>query len=127
VRRTEDPGGTSIGCGQKLWVEEGIQVHPALRESMVFVWGSVGPEVTKLELHHQDGYMLELPIAERFVLHDIPRARFEEGKRPALLIARGRDGAEVAREKISQRLFEMLAASGQGDLVDPSRGRPGRP
>jgi hypothetical protein len=31
-----------------------------------------GPEVIKLELHHQDGYVLELPIVERFVLHGIP-------------------------------------------------------
>jgi len=119
-------GGTSVGCGQKLWVEEGVQVHPALRESMVFVWGSVGPEVMKLELHHQDGYVIELPIAERFVLHDIPRARFEEGKRPVLLVARGRDGGEVAREKISQRLFAMQTENGQGDAVDPSPGRRGR-
>jgi hypothetical protein len=120
-------GGTSMGCGTGLWVGQGIQVHPTLMEGMVFLNGSVGPEVTKLELHHQDGYIVELPIVEGFVLDDIPRARFEEGKRPVLLVARGRHGVEVAREKISQRLFEMQAASGQGDLVDPSRGRPGRP
>jgi hypothetical protein len=46
---------------------------------MVYVSGSVGPEVATLELHHQDGYVMELPLVERFVLHDIPRARFEDG------------------------------------------------
>lgn len=123
----ETRGGTSTGCGTELWVDDGIQVHPTLMEGMVFLEGSVGPEVIKLELHHQDGYLFELPIVERFVVHDIPRARFEEGKRPVLLVARGRDGAEVVREKVSQRLFEMQASSGRADLVDPSRGRPGRP
>jgi hypothetical protein len=120
-------GGTSTGCGTELWVDEGIQVDPTLMEGMVFLNGSLGPEVSKLALHHQDGYVLELPIVERFVVHDIPRARFEEGKRPVLLVAQGRDGAEIEREKISQRLFEIQTTSGQGDLVDPSRGRPGRP
>jgi hypothetical protein len=119
-------GGTSTGCGEGLWADQGIQVHPTLMESMVFLNGSVGPEVTELELHHQDGYVVQLPIAERFVLHDIPRARFEEAKRPVVLVARGRDGAEVAREKISQRLFEMQTENGQADAVDPSPGRPGR-
>jgi hypothetical protein len=122
----ETAGGTSGTCG-RLRVDEGIQVHPTLMESMIFLNGSVAPEVTKLELHHQDGYVIELPIVERFVLHDIPRARFEEGKRPALLVARGSDGAEVAREKVAQRMFEMQTENGQGDVADPSPGRPGRP
>jgi hypothetical protein len=111
-------GGTSTGCGTELWVDAGIQVHPTLMEGVIFLNGSVGPEVSQLELHHQDGSVLELPIVERFVLHDIPRARFEGGKRPILLVARGHDGAKVVREKVSQRLFEMQTTSGQGDLVD---------
>jgi hypothetical protein len=123
----ETRNGTSGGCGSALWTDEGIQVHPTLVGSMVFVSGSVGPEVAKLELHHQDGYVLELPIVERFILHDIPRARFEDGKRPVVLIAHAKDGAEVAREKVPQRMFEMQTASGRRDLVDPSPGRPGRP
>lgn len=118
--------GTSGSCGPQLRIEEGIQVHPTLMESIVFVSGSVGPEVATLELHHQDGYVLELPLVERFVLHDIRRARFEDGKRPNLLVARDRDGAEVAREKVSQRLFVIQTESGQRDLVDPAPGRPGR-
>jgi hypothetical protein len=76
------------------------------------VSGSVGPEVAKLELHHQDGYFVELPIVERFVLHGVPRARFEEGKRPNLLVARDRNGVEIAREKIGQRAFWPDTRSG---------------
>lgn len=119
--------GTSMSCGPQPVVNEGIQVHPTLMGSMVFVSGSVGPEVAKLELHHQDGYVLGLPLAERFVLYDIPSARFEEGKRPIMLVARNRDGVEVAREEIGQRVFVMQTAAGRGDVVDPSPGRPGRP
>jgi hypothetical protein len=119
--------GTSTGCGPAPRVREGIQVHPVLIESMVYVSGSVGPEVAKLELHHQDGYVLQLPLVERFVFYDIPRDRFEDGRRPILLVARNRDGVEVAREKIGQRVFVEQTAAGRGDVVDPSPGRPGRP
>jgi hypothetical protein len=111
--------GTSTGCGPELRVDEGIQVHPTLVGSMVYVSGSIGPDVAKLELHHQDGYVLELPIVERFVLHDIPRARFEDGKRPILLVARGRDGAEVARMKVGQRTFAPNSAIWSGGDVSP--------
>lgn len=97
--------GTGTSCGPEPRVDEGIQVHPTLMESMVFLNGSVGPEVTKLELHHQDGYVLELPIVDRFVLHDIPRSRFVEGKRPVLLVARGQDGVEVDRRKVNQKRY----------------------
>jgi hypothetical protein len=109
----ETRNGTSTGCGP-LHVEEGIEVHPTLVGSIVFVNGSVGPEVAKLELHHQDGYALELPIVERFVLHGIPRARFEDGRRPIMLVARNRNGAEVAREKVGQRAFAPHSAIWSG-------------
>jgi hypothetical protein len=111
--------GTSTGCGPGLWTDEGIQVHPTLMGSMVFVSGSVGPEVAKLELHHQDGYVLDLPIVERFVLHDIPRPRFEDGKRPNLLVARNRNGEEVAREKVGQTVFGPNSAIWSGKDVGP--------
>jgi hypothetical protein len=111
--------GTSTGCGSALWTDEGIQVHPTLMGSMVFVSGSVGPEVAKLELHHQDGYVLDLPIVERFVLHDVPRARFEDGKRPNLLVAHNRNGEEVAREKLGQRVFGPNSAIWSGEDVGP--------
>jgi hypothetical protein len=111
--------GTSTGCGSALWTDEGIQVHPTLMGSMVFVSGSVGPEVVNLELHHQDGYVLELPIVERFVLHDVPRARFEDGRRPILLVARNGGGEEVAREKVGQRPFAPNSAVWSGGDVGP--------
>jgi hypothetical protein len=103
--RQQTANGTGTSCGEELRVEKGIQVHPGLMGSNVSVSGSVGPEVAKLELHHQDGYVVELPIVERYVLHGVPRTRFEEGKRPNMLVARNRDGVEVAREKIGQRAF----------------------
>jgi hypothetical protein len=86
---------------------------------MVHISGSVGPEVAKLELHHQDGYVVELPLVERFVLHDVPRARFEDGKRPILLVARNRDGEEVAREKVGQAVFGPNSAIWSGRDVSP--------
>jgi hypothetical protein len=111
--------GTGTSCGPGPRGDDGIQVHPTLMGSMVFVSGSVGPEVAKLELHHQDGFALDLPIVEGFVLHDIPRARFEEGKRPILLVARNRSGHEVAREKVGQRAFAPNSAIWSGEDVGP--------
>lgn len=111
--------GTGTSCGPEPRIDEGIQVHPILMGSMVFVSGSVGPEVAKLELHHQDGFVLELPIVERLVLHDVPRARFEDGKRPILFVARHRSGEEVAREKVGQRAFAPNSAIWSGEDVGP--------
>jgi hypothetical protein len=105
--------GTGTGCGPQPRVDKGMQVHPSLMGSNVFVNGSVGPEIAKLELHHQDGYVVELPIVERFVFHGIPRERFEDGKRPNLLVARNRSGEEVAREKLGQRVFDGASSSGR--------------
>jgi hypothetical protein len=112
--------GTSTGgCSAQPRVDKGIQVHPTLMGSIVFVSGSVGPEVANLELHHQDGYVAELPLVERFVFHGIPSARFEDGKRPILLVARNRSGDEVAREKVGQRAFAPNSAIWSGGDVAP--------
>jgi hypothetical protein len=111
--------GTGTSCGSELRVDEGIQVHPTLMGSNVFLSGSVGPEVAKLELHHQDGHVVELPIVERFVFHGIPRERFEDGKRPNLLVARDRNGDEVAREKLGQGVFGPDSAIWSGRDVAP--------
>jgi hypothetical protein len=111
--------GTGTSCGREPLVDEGIQVHPTLMGSNVFVSGSVGPEVAKLELHHQDGYIVDLPIVERFVFRGIPRERFEDGKRPILLVAKNRDGVEVATEKIGQRVFGPDSAIWSGKDVGP--------
>jgi hypothetical protein len=111
--------GTGTGCGPPSRTDGGIDVRPTLNGSMVYVSGSVGPEVAKLELHHQDGYVLELPIIERFVLHDIPRARFEDGKRPILLVARARDGDAVDRVKVRQTAFGPNSAIWSGEDVGP--------
>jgi hypothetical protein len=115
----ETRNGTSGGGCAQPRERAGIQVHPTLMGSIVFVNGSVGPEVAKLELHHQDGYFVELPLVERFVLHGIPRARFEDGKRPILLVARDRSGAELAREKVGQTAFGPNSAIWSGSDVGP--------
>jgi hypothetical protein len=114
----ETRNGTRTGCGRAR-TDDAVQVRPTLMGSMVYVSGSVGLKVAKLELHHQDGFVLELPIIERFVLHDIPRARLEDGKRPVLLVARDRAGAELAREKVAQTAFRANSAIWSGENVSP--------
>jgi hypothetical protein len=54
---------------------------------------------------YQDGEETEVPVVERFVLYDIPRAHFSDGARPVLLIGRNSEGAEVARQRIGQGVF----------------------
>ncbi len=103
----ETAGGRSSGCGdpERQRAQEGIRVHPVLQGSMVYLHGSVGPEVETLTLRYQDGHGEQLPVVERFVLHDIGPDRFQDGKRPILLVARDGDGAEVARQRVGQRAF----------------------
>jgi hypothetical protein len=88
----------------------GISVHPTLSGKMVYLSGSVGPEVATLTLEFQDGVTVDLPVTERFVLYDIHRSHFAEGRRPIRLVARDRDGREVAREPVGQAVFGPKSA-----------------
>jgi hypothetical protein len=111
--------GTRTPCGVGRVTDRGMAVHPTLMGSMVFLSGSVGPGVATLELHHEDGYIAKLPIVGRFVLHDIPRARFTHGRRPNLLVARDRDGEEVARANVGQTVFAPNSAICSDEDVGP--------
>src|SRR6266511_2215367 len=99
--------GRGTGClpADKLRTPSGIAVYPTLEGSIVYLSGSVGPEVSQLTLHYEDGQEVEVPIVERFVLYDIPRAHFNDGARPTLLIGRNSEGVEVARQKVDQDVF----------------------
>lgn len=102
----EGHGGGSV-CGrlEDLRVAEGIRVHPALRGSIVFLEGSVGPEVATLTLEYEDGSTADVPIVERFVLFGIERKHFHEGTRPVRLVGRDRAGRVVARERVGHAVF----------------------
>jgi hypothetical protein len=97
--------GTGTGCGSQLRADQGISVFLTLSGSMIYLEGSVGPEVAELELDYQDGTSAVVPIVERFVLSDIDASYFQAGKRPYRLIARDRKGNEVARQSLSQGVF----------------------
>jgi hypothetical protein len=104
--------GGSVGCGKlsELRVAEGVRVHPALRGSIVFLEGSVGPEIATLTLEYEDGSRADVPIVERFVLFSIEREHFREGTRPLWLIGRDRAGREVAREQVGHGVFGPKSA-----------------
>jgi hypothetical protein len=99
--------GGSLTCGKldALRVDEGLRVHPALRGSIVFLEGSVGPEIATLTLEYEDGSTADVPIVERFVLFGIERKHFHEGARPLRLIGRDRAGRVVAREPVGHGVF----------------------
>jgi hypothetical protein len=78
----------------------GLAVSPTLEGSIVYLSGSVGPEVSQLMLRYEGGREVE-----RFVLYDIPRAHFEDGARPKQLIGWNADGVEVARQSVNQGVF----------------------
>lgn len=100
-------GGGSTTCRERGGprVSHGISVHPTLSGKMIYLSGSVGPEVATLTLEYQDGETVDLPVTERFVLYDIDRSHFAAGRRPIRLVGRDRDGAEVAREPVGQAVF----------------------
>lgn len=86
-------------------MEEGIAVHPTLAGSIVYLNGSVGPEVKTLTLEYENGDAAELPIVERFVLFSIALENFHEGAQPRLLVAKDAEGREVARTPVNQHVF----------------------
>jgi hypothetical protein len=94
----------------KLRVEEGIRVHPTLAGSIVYLQGSVGPEVKALTLEYEDGTVAEVPVVERFVLFSIARENFFEGAHPRLLVAKDAEGREVARSTVEQFVFGPKSA-----------------
>ncbi len=89
----------------KLRAPSGIAVYPTLEGSIIYLSGSVGPEVSQLALRYENGEQVEVPIVERFVLYDIARAHFNDGARPIELIGRNSEGVEVARQKVDQDVF----------------------
>ncbi|MBD0348997.1 MAG: hypothetical protein ICV59_07585 [Thermoleophilia bacterium] len=101
----EVAGGRGTSCGRRLGVREGISASLSHSGPYVYLNGSVGPEIDSLELRFQDGEAVAVPIAEGFVLHDIPRARYEEGERPFLLVGRNAAGEIVAEERLGQTSF----------------------
>jgi hypothetical protein len=46
-----------------------------------------------------------LPVVERFVLYDVDAAHFQAGKRPYRLIARDREGKQIAPVVLAQSVF----------------------
>lgn len=97
--------GTTCPPAGKLRAPSGIAVYPTLEGSIVYLSGSVGPEVSQLTLRYEDGEEVEVPVVERFVLYDIPRAHFNDGVRPIELIGRNTEGVEVARQRVDQDVF----------------------
>jgi hypothetical protein len=95
---------------EQLRVDEGMSVHPTLAGSIVYLEGSVGPEVETLTLEYEDGSVVEVPIVERFVLFSIARENFFEGAQPRLLVAKDAEGREVARGPVGQRVFGPKSA-----------------
>jgi hypothetical protein len=82
-----------------------ISVHAGLwnnfrdDQPLVTLSGVVGADVAQLELHYRDGEVVDVPIAERFVLFEIPPAKYEEER--LLLVARDRRGGVVNRRTIN--------------------------
>jgi hypothetical protein len=103
-------GSGSCGKLSELRVAEGIRVHPALVGSIIFLEGSVGPEIATLTLAYEDGSTADVPIVERFVLFTIKREHFREGTRPLWLVGRDQAGREVAREQVGHGVFGPKSA-----------------
>jgi hypothetical protein len=71
--------------------------------SPVLLAGQVRADVATYELRYEDGAVERLHPVEGFILHEIPSSHYARGHRLELLIARARDGHELAREAIPDR------------------------
>ena len=106
--RIEYRGSEAGGCGPDERARVGrdeISVHPGLwneagdGKPLITLKGVVGADVARLELHYENGEVVELPIVERFVLFEIPPSHHND--RRFLLVARNRAGEVVSRHTVS--------------------------
>lgn len=119
----EDPdsGFSAGGCGRR----KGGRMHAGVpyaqetsagepRGVFAAVSGRIRDhDISRIELHHSDGYVLEIPIVwvsdpigVGFFVHPIPAARWNDGK-PVEVVALAKDGRVVKREPIE---FEIAPA-----------------
>lgn len=98
------PGGTSSGCGGRALKPTEVSVHPnqigTSPDGMLLLWGEVGSEIARLELHFEDGRIEQLPLAKRFALYQVDPADFAAGRRPLRLVGRDRSGTAVGERKL---------------------------
>jgi hypothetical protein len=60
--------------------------------------GAVGDGVASVELRFQDGDVIQLPVAEGYVLGEIPSRHYKPGSRLELAVALDAAGAEIAKK-----------------------------
>lgn len=68
--------------------------------SAVFLSGFVGPRVHKLELQFEDGDSVKLDLLEDYFLYQIPHVHWSTGHRPAVLVARDKEGHVLSRRRV---------------------------
>jgi hypothetical protein len=98
------PGGTSTGCGGRsigpteVWVSPNqIGTSP---NGMLLLWGEVGSQISRLELHFEDGRIEQLPLMKQFALYQVDPADFAAGRRPLRLLGRDQNGKAVGERKL---------------------------
>jgi hypothetical protein len=71
--------------------------------SLVLLEGQVREDVATYELRYEDGAVERLHPVEGFILHEITSSHYSRGHRLESVIARARDGHELARQAIPDR------------------------
>jgi hypothetical protein len=74
----------------------GAQIHGGA--AFVLLAGAVREDVATYELRYEDGAVERLHPVEGFIMHEIPSSHYARGHRLELVIARARDGHELARQ-----------------------------
>jgi hypothetical protein len=95
--RTLYRGKQAWGCGPGAARLEanGINVHRRVWNGFVLLEGSVGRAISRLEVWYQDGSASRIPIAEQYVLFEVPRHRI-----PKVLVGLGANGGIVSRRPV---------------------------
>jgi hypothetical protein len=95
--RTLYRGKQAWGCGPGAARLEAhaINVHRRVWNRVVLLEGSVGRAISRLEVWYQDGSASRIPIAEQYVLFEVPRARI-----PKVLVGLDANGGIVARRPL---------------------------
>lgn len=69
-------------------------------DGVLLLVGPVGSDVATLELRYENGRVAPVPLRDGWVLFEVDRANYVQGRRPESLVARSASGRVIAAERL---------------------------
>jgi hypothetical protein len=110
-RVEEGAAGKGMSCGPEAayLARKGLRIGVKMTASRMSYSGTVGPEVSSLELRYEDGRVEDVPIVERYVLVAIRKSDFRQGRRPVRFVGRDDAGRVVDDHVVNPGHFDATS------------------